>query len=612
MSEITLKAAASLRLFSRIVTGGDFEMSSKSVLLPEHYPIYNLIDDVIRNSSMTEALVRELEGNKNVDAVIDKIASGEYSFSLADFCKAYIYLAVSKNTEKAHRPYILAYLGLTEEYRELKGAKRIEHYCDTIGKKSDSPKKYTKERMERMAASMYNQRKSLGSLRWAEEVAGNVPALLTELNTILCPSPLDVETVPDTPTVEPEHDEPVEEEAADKQVAYRKPERKSITKGERIFFCVLIAVAILGLAGYLIDSLLSPQNDETSDQALPDLGIVSDYEMLYMLEQDLRALEIKNESLAVLREKAETGNAERQFIYAVELYLYEEYEESAVWFKASADQGYVYAQASLCPMYMIGQGVEIDYDKMFYYATEADKQGEPEGTHYLGLCYLYGYGVDQNYSLAVETLQRAVDDGCERSMATLGGMYLSGAGVERDYARALNLLKESYEKGYPFASYLIGMAYLNGLGVKEDIETAIKWLRISADIGLSQACFYLGEIYYRGEGVDRNYEEAFTLFKKSAEQGYAFSQFALSEMYINGYGSHKDEEEGIRWLTLSAENGLAEAQYQLGMFYFIGEIVEEDFSTAMDWLVLAAGQEEPHATELLGKLGIQVVAQNTN
>ena len=58
----------------------------------------------------------------------------------------------------------------------------------------------------------------------------------------------------------------------------------------------------------------------------------------------------------------------------------------------------------------------------------------------------------------------------------------------------------------------------------------------------------------------------------------------------------------MRLLTLSASKGFAPAQFILGRLLYKGEVIPKDIRQAVRWLDRAAGQKNPYAAYLAGKI----------
>ncbi|MES9902244.1 MAG: hypothetical protein ABW168_06125 [Sedimenticola sp.] len=104
------------------------------------------------------------------------------------------------------------------------------------------------------------------------------------------------------------------------------------------------------------------------------------------------------------------------------------------------------------------------FDKMhrpYPYQNEISKlvnlaeSGDPQAQHMLGERYLVGIGVEQNYDKAKKWLISSVEQNYAPAKASLAQMYLTGRGVELNRARAIGLLEEAAHQGYMAARELL-------------------------------------------------------------------------------------------------------------------------------------------------------------
>ena len=105
-------------------------------------------------------------------------------------------------------------------------------------------------------------------------------------------------------------------------------------------------------------------------------------------------------------------------------------------YRPLAEGGNADAQASLCIMYAVGQGVPQDYDPAVMWCHKAADQGDASSQYNLGLMYYEGQGVPQDHWEAAKWYGMAADQGVTSAQNNLGGMYLNGRGVPQDYVLA--------------------------------------------------------------------------------------------------------------------------------------------------------------------------------
>jgi TPR repeat protein len=121
----------------------------------------------------------------------------------------------------------------------------------------------------------------------------------------------------------------------------------------------------------------------------------------------------KNESLSVLQQKAELGDAEAQlslgFCYDKGEGVPQNYAEAEKWYRKAAEQGHAMAQYNLGDMYYEGVGVPQNYAEAAKWFRKAADQGDTYAQYNLGSMYEKGRGVPQSYEKAYIWFTLAAD-----------------------------------------------------------------------------------------------------------------------------------------------------------------------------------------------------------
>jgi TPR repeat protein len=272
-----------------------------------------------------------------------------------------------------------------------------------------------------------------------------------------------------------------------------------------------------------------------------------------------------NESIEVLRAKAEQGDADSQFMLAKHFALVakelgkenaEKYNAGAVeWFRKAAEQGHADAQYNLGMCYALGTGVLKNEAEAVKWYRKAAEQGLAMAQNSLGACYALGDGVVKNEAESVKWFRKAAEQGIALAQAILGTRYANGQGVAKNKAEAVKWYRKAAEQGDSFAQNILGACYTKGEGVVKNEAEAVKWYRKAAEQGHAYAQSNLASCYYFGQGVAKNEAEAVKWYRKAAEQGLAMAQNSLGACYANGHGVVKNDVEGYKWALLAAANG---------------------------------------------------------
>lgn len=322
--------------------------------------------------------------------------------------------------------------------------------------------------------------------------------------------------------------------------------------------------------------------------------------------------------------------------------------EAAKWYEKSVAEGNPFAAYALASQYRQGKGVAQDDGKAFALykmAAEHEKNPNAYAAYELGRMYKDGIGTAADGSISDLWYKRAYEGflSIERTMADdklyyrLGQMNLNGIGTEANPAEAkgyfekaaalengdalyglgkLHLKKDTQwyapdqaveyliaaaQKQHQYAKYALGKLFLQGEEVPKNMDYALRWLEESVKEGNPNAEYLLGKAFLKGEEVDQDLPRAEDLLKRSSDQGNHYAKFTLGKAMLDGT-LPLDIPEGIKLLTESADKGFAPAQYLLGKLLYQGECIPQDIRRAIDYLEQAAGQQNPFAAYLAGKL----------
>lgn len=112
---------------------------------------------------------------------------------------------------------------------------------------------------------------------------------------------------------------------------------------------------------------------------------------------------------------AESGNPIEQF--QIGLYYYhgvsvsKDLKKAIKWFRASAEQGYIYAETSLGICYRKGDGILTNYIEAVKLFEHAAALGDITAIYNLAICYYYGQGVIKDYQKSAELFRQASEYG---------------------------------------------------------------------------------------------------------------------------------------------------------------------------------------------------------
>lgn len=268
---------------------------------------------------------------------------------------------------------------------------------------------------------------------------------------------------------------------------------------------------------------------------------------------------------------------------------------SVQFYKFAAELGYTKAQYKLGVCYLLGYGVDIDYNLALCWFNKAASQGDLEALYnigniykstnnnkadsiysdvvrrarcilniqgdnseamsILGLCLLIGNGLPKDENQAFIYLKKAAEKGNSNAQVYLGYCYHFGKGVAIDNVEAIRWCVQSSNQGNPTGKTILGLCYLTADGVAEDKILGLSLLKNAAKQGHSEGQEILGCCYFHGNGIVQDYNMAFYMFDKSAERGNTKGMYKLAFCYEKGYGTKVDMYKARYWYECAARKG---------------------------------------------------------
>lgn len=140
------------------------------------------------------------------------------------------------------------------------------------------------------------------------------------------------------------------------------------------------------------------------------------------------------------------------------LYRQGNFEEAAIAYLISANEGNAEAQFDIAYAYFNGEGIERDYASAAMWFKRSARQNYAKAQYNLAYCYMNGRGVPRDYDKASDLLHQSANNNYKRAQLTLADCYANGILVEQNekesqkwMAMAANLQPEQ-SKTEPAAS----------------------------------------------------------------------------------------------------------------------------------------------------------------
>ena len=240
-----------------------------------------------------------------------------------------------------------------------------------------------------------------------------------------------------------------------------------------------------------------------------------------------------------LKTRAESGDALAQFEYGRALLQtlpstapLQGVAEANKWLNLSERQGYVPAKAYVAFLLVWSPPPQEgrDYGKARRLAEEGAAADDPFALQMLSSFYQLGQGVEKDMERAYFFEQRAADRGWIKAQVDVAKRYLRGEGVDKDPHEAERYLDLAAQGGDVGAQTLLGSLYASGsYGVPTNTQKAVSWLEQAANSNSADAQYLLADLYCEGVGVTRSVSRGKNLLQKAKVQGHKEADNALKQ-----------------------------------------------------------------------------------
>lgn len=114
------------------------------------------------------------------------------------------------------------------------------------------------------------------------------------------------------------------------------------------------------------------------------------------------------------------------------LYRQGNFEEAAIAYLISANEGNAEAQFDIAYAYFNGEGIERDYASAAMWFKRSARQNYAKAQYNLAYCYMNGRGVPRDYDKAFDLLHQSANNNYKRAQLTLADCYADGILVEQN------------------------------------------------------------------------------------------------------------------------------------------------------------------------------------
>ena len=310
--------------------------------------------------------------------------------------------------------------------------------------------------------------------------------------------------------------------------------------------------------------------------------------------------EDKTDGLNLIKKAATQGNTEAQNqlgnLFFASLTVSQNKEEAFKWYLKAAEQGFTSAQNMIYYMLSAGDGTEIDKEKAFFWAEKSALSGDAAGQFNLGKSYLNGDGVKKNPQKGAEWVLKAAAQGMPYAQGEAASLYREGDVLTHDPQKALYWASCSADNNSGKGFYELARLYESGVGVPRNIPKSKKLYQNALEKGYNEAHGRLASVFLKL----KNYGKAFEYAKQGHELNDCYSTALLGYCYFWGYGVERDLKKAKQLYLESAAKNESTAQFRMGVIFFTGQGEGQNDETAFKWFTQAAEQNHSEALNALG------------
>lgn len=109
-------------------------------------------------------------------------------------------------------------------------------------------------------------------------------------------------------------------------------------------------------------------------------------------------------------------------------------------------------------------------------------EGNSEAQFDIAYAYFNGEGIERDYASAAMWFKRSARQNYAKAQYNLAYCYMNGRGVPRDYDKASDLLHQSATNNYKRAQLTLADCYANGILVEQNEKESQKWMAMAANL----------------------------------------------------------------------------------------------------------------------------------
>ena len=238
-------------------------------------------------------------------------------------------------------------------------------------------------------------------------------------------------------------------------------------------------------------------------------------------------------------------------------------EEVFYWADLAAKQDNVAAQILVGQMHRDGQAIDPSGLLAQDWFSKAISLGSYIAAHELGVMYLLGNGIEEDYERALELITKAADNQVSDAQYELAILYYYAIYPKNDIESAAywyGCATASRQNQKVSASPSVTSRSIMAANIQEDE----RWLAVAAARGHSQAQYSLALMYEKNDPVTshsrRKRKNIMSLYEAASASGLAVASFQLGLLYRDGNILFQHKNWAVHYFKMALSQGNPDAQ----------------------------------------------------
>lgn len=197
-----------------------------------------------------------------------------------------------------------------------------------------------------------------------------------------------------------------------------------------------------------------------------------------------------------IKEAAKQGFVEAQIglakCYATGYGVERDYQKAFNYYLSAAQSNKPYAAYQVGSYLLTGRvGLRPDPTSAFPWFLKAAELGDADGQAQMAYLYLLGVGIERNFDKGIAWLHKAIKQKNIYGYYVAAMAYLKGLGVKQNGATAYKFMRQAAEGGYADAQYELGIMLFEGKSffnnIPQNFDEALRWLEQAMERGNKEA-----------------------------------------------------------------------------------------------------------------------------